>query len=216
MIIEMMGLPGAGKTSLSNHLVKRGIVYINAVDMSRTRIWFKIPVRVLEKISIIFPSYRNDVKNMKTRFDGYCSSGSKYTKVTVGWKIKQIAFLRMIYAFLGKSEKVWLFDEGIIQHITTLCVCFGVDDENIPMLFDGLLPDSVYCVNLRVDNSTAFDSIRIRNRHVCNMDEFDDDKLKEFLALYSHANMILSGRYASNEIDRSTKIFTISELIGKD
>ena len=208
MIIEFLGLPGVGKSYLGKQIEKelsyRDIKCISVVERSRTSLIWKLLSKCLHIGISRMPKYirlRNELADLAYP---YTSARPKYNDnyVRVANYIEQIAFLDYVYAKLQSSKNIYIYDEGIAQQFANMIVNFEVDIETIQsmILLLGKKPKTVY-MTYSVDKIK--ESITLRNRHVCYIDELKDGELNKFLISYQKACNMVSCVFKPLIIDRA-------------
>lgn len=208
MIIEFMGLPGVGKSYLGKQIEKelsyRGIKCISVVERSRTSLIWKFLSKCLHIGVSRMPKYRRLRNELVDLAYPYASARARYNENTVRIAnyIEQIAFLDYVYTKQHSSKNVYIYDEGIAQQFVNMIVNFGVDIEIIQsmILLLGKYPKMVY---MTYSVKKIKESIAIRNRHVCYIDELKDGELNKFLISYQEACNLVSCIFKPLNIDRA-------------
>lgn len=183
MYIEFLGIPGSGKTFHANllktTLTEKGDKFL---DVSRQKImllWLKIFYKLAETILIKLPKYRRQTKEYIKACHG-CSEQPVYLPFTLKYCIKDIVLASLLHDIFRSKRIVYINDEGQLQRIVFLIVQY-----NVP--FDMIMPiyakykDDVKTLYIQTAPDKAFENIKSRNRHVCPMDEMEDEKLKAYL-----------------------------------
>jgi len=215
MFIEFLGLPGSGKTYFSNSVKEKmklkNTDVLNVTELTRSKLIYKIIAKILlftARSGLFFKSLRKDIRQIVCRYDtdaayNTCRIWSYVDDITV-----QVLFKRVF----KKKNTVYILDEGICQKLVNIIVNYGVSDEDTDRLSAVLAPYTDRTFFLCMETKDAFDSIRKRNRHVCIMDELNDDDLRVFLQKYYQACIRLSDSFQADRIDRNDVDKVCSEI----
>lgn len=211
MIVEFMGLPGAGKSSLGRELEqelsRRGLRCLSVVERSRATLGGKLLSRLAHVLVQTFPQYRRQRKELLRLASGALERPPRYNEdgVRLSDYLEQAVFLRVLYSRLEKSRTVYLFDEGIAQQLVTMTVNFGLDENTLRSLLRvlGELPDVVY---ITCKPEAAKEAIRARDRHACYIDELQGEELDGFLTAYQRTCEQLAALLPPIRLDREAGI----------
>lgn len=175
---EIFGLPGSGKS----YIISK---YTGSDDTSiivSANMW-GVLIKTIKKMCIFAPSclvlngkLRRCIKNN--------TSKPKYIFKSEKYFIDKIVLLAFAYKYYAGDDM--FMDEGIIHRIVSFAVNFSLSQDvvcDMLLLVQPYLKD-IKLVYLDVDAKTCFKSIKERNRHECEMDEFEDATLMEFLEEY--------------------------------
>ena len=188
MIIEMIGSPGSGKTYLSNKIVKslnnQNKFAINVIDAQRSKLSIKVLLYVYKKIIKLSFTYKKELKKMREIFKDYENKDSNFIKVNLNDYIERITFFNILYNKLNSSSKIYIFDEGILQTLSTMSVYFDIEESLCKENLKYILPQNINVVYIQASSEVVIESIKKRNRHVCAMDELDGETLENFLVKY--------------------------------
>ncbi len=210
MVIEMMGLPGSGKSYLSNFLVtafrKDGISAINIVEAQRKTVVYKIYWKFLNLIARHNKEYIRRKKRLENIFAVYYNKKSNYNEVNIGIYIERFAFFEYLYKKWGSSSKVYLFDEGILQTLATIMVNFHVALSIIETEIIDLLQNCPAVIYNQISLPDCIESIKKRNRHVCFIDELQGEQLSNFLTGYSRACEKIDEKFHCLKVSREDDI----------
>ena len=178
MIKEIFGLPGSGKS----YVVKKITGSHNTVAMTDNKIK-SVFIRILKRIILYIPSSLF----LKIKIHRCLKSEKQkpiYIDKPLNYFVDKIIILASSYKYL--KDKDIFMDEGVIHRIVSLAVNFGLKQKTFAMLiniFEKYLKN-VQLIYLDVSAELCFHGIKERNRHECEMDEFDDEKLKHYLMEY--------------------------------
>ena len=112
--------------------------------------------------------------------------------------IESAAIFAAVYHLMEKSEKVYLFDEGLVHTLVKFCAEFHLPDQVFLEIAAACGPyDEI--TRIVVHNGISVDdcvkSIRKRDRHICAFDELPEDLLRELLGEYSRLNACYAAHY---------------------
>lgn len=182
MIIDIYGLPGSGKSTLSLNIQKMisenadyyDVYFFNKNEYDTTNnisknLWFYLKLidgnfwRMYNKIS------RKIIRNKKI----------KHQKIK--YKIRDAVRLSILYSFILSKvdeEKIFIIDQGIIQDFIELLIKYGINEDYIirDYLNMVLLPQIVF-VFCDVCEEQCVERIRKRNRKDFDFDFLSDDEL---------------------------------------
>ena len=188
MIVEFFGIPGSGKTFLANKIVaetnNKKYQIVNLIDKSRTSIFYKIMFRVLFFFAKREKQYCSNVKKIQSTLSAYQTVPAKYNKVFIDRYVNKIAFYLYLYERLEKKGKIYLFDEGIYQQVVNMMVNYGVSQKDALCVIKIVSENFFRRVFFECDIETSFLSMKKRNRHVCFIDDLNEEDLKVFLSQY--------------------------------
>lgn len=210
MVIEFMGIPGSGKSflgnSLSETLNKKKIKSINILDKSRHEIKYKILFKIWHLAAYKSKIYAKTYKIIKKEFSDYQNIKAGYNVCSINDYIDVIAFYVFLYEKLKDKKKIYIFDEGIFQQLSTIYVNYNLTYESLDSVLkyvEKYIPKTIY---MRTDVDVAIASIKKRNRHVCYIDELEGEELRTFLNKYikiSERFVEKKGIYIINRSDSS-------------
>ena len=195
MIVELYGCPGCGKTYLIHQLTGND----NTVAMSDNRLK-NFVIGKIKGVSFYLPE---SVKLYKSIIS--CVRDEKQEPVYIDRTVEQFARNIVLLAFGYRHIKKDIFmAEGLVHRVVSMAVNFGWNADVIDRLMMILSDDmkNVKPFYLKVDMETCFNSIKQRNRHETQMDELDDNELKEFLCAYHNLFNHVTERYRFTEITR--------------
>lgn len=183
MFVEYLGIPGSGKSynkqlyieQLSNEKVKW-------IDISRWKgmpLCLKIFYKLADYSIYLIPKYRRLFKQYKEA-SKIKSDYTKYFPLSFEICLRDIVQASFLHDFFGKWNCIVLNDEGLLQRIATLAVQYEVSIEELMKVYhtEKHLEDTRF---LEISTNVAFGNIKSRNRHDCEMDEMNDDMLKNYL-----------------------------------
>ena len=183
MIVEYLGIPGSGKTySLAAYKKQLEINEASFIDISRHKgmpIWMKMLYKFADYIIHILPRYRRQISLYKNVCIG-CNSQPVYMRLTLDYCIEDIVLASFLHNIFAKSRKIILNDEGQLQRIVTLIVLYNAPLEEIMTIYrnEKHVEETIF-VDIPIEK--AYSNIKKRNRHVCEMDELDENALYRYL-----------------------------------
>lgn len=210
MVVELIGLPGAGKTYLSDKVSRHKTDVVNLGELSRENLWVKSVLFVIKKYIRVTLKYQ---KSAKTIFQII------YTKEPLfGEKIKyddivDCLLWELLSSKLEKKKRVYLVDEGVAQKITYIAAIYRLTNDEMRTVFTSIShPSKLVYLNTPLDG--ARDAIRQRNRHVCEMDELDVAALNVYLRSYLNSIEFYLANYEAKIIYRKDSIdYNIKEFV---
>ena len=112
--------------------------------------------------------------------------------------VESAAIFAAVYHLMEKSEKVYLFDEGLVHTLVKFCAEFHLPDQVFLEIAAACGPYDEMS-RIVVHNGISVDdcvkSIRKRDRHICAFDELPEDLLRELLGEYSWLNACYAAHY---------------------
>ena len=112
--------------------------------------------------------------------------------------VESAAIFAAVYHLMEKSEKVYLFDEGLVHTLVKFCAEFHLPDQVFLEIAAACGPYDEMS-RIVVHNGISVDdcvkSIRKRDRHICAFDELPEDLLRELLGEYSRLNACYAAHY---------------------
>ena len=191
MVVECIGLPGSGKTyllrSVEEELRKRGIPCVNAGERSMHSVLWKAGKKVLHRTIFL----DRNARELRDRMRKILNSDERFT-------VESAAIFAAVYYMMEKSEKVYLFDEGLVHTLVKFCAEFHLPDQVFLEIAAACGPYDEMS-RIVVHNGISVDdcvkSIRKRDRHICAFDELPEDLLRELLGEYSRLNACYAAHY---------------------
>ena len=112
--------------------------------------------------------------------------------------VESAAIFAAVYRLMEKSEKVYLFDEGLVHTLVKFCAEFRLPDQVFLEIAAACGPFDEMS-RIVVHNGISVDdcirSIRKRDRHICAFDELPEDLLRDLLGEYSRLNACYAAHY---------------------
>ena len=112
--------------------------------------------------------------------------------------VESAAIFAAVYHMMEKSEKVYLFAEGLVHTLVKFCAEFRLPDQVFLEIAAACGPFDEMS-RIVVHNGISVDdcvrSIRKRDRHICAFDELPEDLLRELLGEYSRLNACYAAHY---------------------
>ena len=221
MVIECIGLPGSGKTyllkGLERELKAGGSEVVNVTELAVSRLSWKAAAGLMR--AGVFTDRRSGAVGkrleeilrregpLQSRFGIY--ENADYT-------IRSAAALIALYGKMGKSPKVYLFDEGLIHTLIKLCAdCMISDDVFLEMAAEavkGVRGEWTVVYN-EITPEQCMTSIRARDRHICTFDELSDSQLERILAEYERLDECYSAHYPVLKVNRAQELQARTALI---
>ena len=222
MVVECIGLPGSGKTyllrSVEEELRKRGIPCVNAGERSMHSVLWKAGKKVLHRTIFLDRNARELRDRMRKILADQAGGSLEDSRAGGGrqesrafplrsmygintderFTVESAAIFAAVYHMMEKSEKVYLFDEGLVHTLVKFCAEFHLPDQVFLEIAAACGPyDEI--TRIVVHNGISVDdcvkSIRKRDRHICAFDELPEDLLRELLGEYSRLNACYAAHY---------------------
>jgi hypothetical protein len=196
MIVELCGLPGAGKTYLIKRIKGDAMICMTSDKAALNKI-----ISVLKKISLIMPSsimLRNKILSVL----GTETFSPKYYDIRIKEYARNLSVVAFGYRY---SQKRNLFmDEGIVQRIVNLSVNYDLPIEKtyelIDLVQDNLKNVSVYYLDVGIEECKK--SILSRDRRMYRFDEIRDERLDAILERYKYYFDLIVAKYDIKAIGR--------------
>ena len=211
MVVECIGLPGSGKTyllsSVEAELREKGIPCVNAGERSMHSVWWKAAKKVLHRTIFL----DRDAREIRGRFLSILEKEkplqSRYgINTDERFTVESAAIFVAAYRLMERSEKVYLFDEGLVHTIVKFCAEFHLPESVFLEMvaacgpFDEL---SRIVVHNRISVDDCVRSIQERDRHICAFDELPEEKLRELLEQYAGLNACYAAHYPVLTVSRT-------------
>lgn len=195
MVTELYGLPGAGKTTIIKNFTDG-----RATTVSGSKGLKRYIIQIAKKIVVYLPSSIQYKRRMNTIMKSY-SEKSIYINRPKKQYYNNIVMVAFGYKNMGNAVYM---DEGLIHRIITMAVNFGLTEDDVLALIDLFEPcmRGVRSFYLDVPAEECLRSIMARDRHECEMDEFNKDTLKKYLRDYECYCLAICKSYQHKVITR--------------
>ena len=220
MVVECIGLPGSGKTylmrSVEEELLKRGIPCVNAGERSMHSVWWKAAKKVLHRTIFLDRGAREIRGRMRKILEEAGGSRqedrafplqSRYgINTDERFTVESAAIFVAAYCLMERSEKVYLFDEGLVHTIVKFCAEFHLPESVFLEMVAACGPFnelSRIVVHNRISADDCVRSIQKRDRHICAFDELPEEKLRELLEQYAGLNACYAAHYPVLTVSRT-------------
>lgn len=206
MIVELFGLPGAGKTYVINAIKGNGTIGVESTFLIKRFI-----VSILKRVSLITP----ESKKLKKRILSVLKTDSLsplYTSTSVVKHVDNI--ILVMFGYSHSAGRTLFLDEGIIHRIVTFAVNYNLESDTVLKILDIVIPylSSINVFYLDCDVQDCLSSIKTRNRHFCEMDELNELELHNFLLSYKFYFELVQDKYHFPTITRNS-IFELEKII---
>ncbi len=197
--IELIGLPGAGKTETANLLlrcfgesnkraVKRERLTLNF--LLKTKLFFFtaiLPLTNIRLLKLIFsgasPAYHDTAHIYSTLFN-----------LRHGL-VKEIVLARELFS---RTEEVFINDEGVAGKLVALSILSNCNKEGVKDLITELLPQSTGIIYLKVDTEIAIQRENERNITLPFFDDMPEEKKRKFFNESAKIHATLTSRVVEN------------------
>lgn len=200
MIVELYGLPGAGKTTFIKKITGGSATTISGESGLKKNF-----IQLAKRMALYFPSSLYYKRKMMKILYKYKKNIPKYTCTSLEHHMNNIVLV--VFGYDRMHGDIYM-DEGLIHRILTMAVNYRILDNDVLELLNLFSNElsKVECAFLQVPISICFESIRKRNRHECEMDEFDDNTLCEYLRDFEHYCHLVCKEYDHRIVYRSNTI----------
>ena len=212
--------------SVEEELLKRGIPCVNAGERSMHSVWWKAAKKVLHRTIFLDRDAREIRGRMRkileeagdseqearagdSREDSRAGDSrqedrafplrSRYgINTDERFTVESAAIFAAAYRLMERSERVYLFDEGLVHSLVKFCAEFHLPESVFLEMvaacgpFDEL---SRIVVHNRISADDCVRSIQKRNRHICAFDELPEELLRELLGEYSRLNACYAAHF---------------------
>lgn len=194
MIVELYGLPGAGKTTIIKKYTGG-----SATSVSGKKGINKCLIKGLKMAAVYMPGSVHCKRQMASVLKSYTKA--KYISMPQRRILNSIALVAFGYKHMRGTVYM---DEGLTHRIISMAVNYGLSDKDVfrCMDFYKTLMENVKCCYLDVPLDECIRSIVQRDRHECGMDELDEVILRKYLADYEHYCKIICEKYGHRIITR--------------
>lgn len=205
MVIDIIGAPGAGKTTICNRIIKElsaaSAPYLDMTGRKDTPVWIKLYIRACMVCVMVLPQYRRMYKEIENKLSSYPKITDKYfysDRIIIMKDVVRHVFAHKLYE---RKRTYLLNDEGILHKMLPLTIQHGVPVELLIEIYKSFnLNLQLIYVKSEVDQ--AYNNSRNRNRHDCSYDDMDDEELRGYLEAYYN----VLGKVLQNESYISTDI----------
>lgn len=190
MVVDIIGAPGAGKTTACNKIVlflrEKSIPYMDMTGRKDTPIWMKVFSRICLIWVEICPKYRKMYRDIISKLSPYPKSTEKFFHSDKDMIIKDV--VRHVFAHkLFEHKKIYLLnDEGVLHKMIPLYIQHDVPVDLLLDIYDSFNLD-LKLVYVENSMEQVVQNIKSRNRHDCACDEMDEQELHDYLFEYFSA-----------------------------
>jgi hypothetical protein len=225
MIIELIGLPGSGKTYIANKVVDsiQEERTLNVTQWSRISILGRVEKKIIYLMNDVCPTIRMHKSAIRQIV------GHTYQKSLFGLydNIKECIDMLSVNLFIeskyAKMNGIYLFDEGALHSISKLYGDFEISDDTVKQLVRYCLsvlelkPNQIVYNNISLNEDVI--SIKQRNRKACRFDYLSEEQLVNILKRYKKSCEIIRALTNPINIERNEpddiKISRIKEQISR-
>ncbi|SHK64763.1 hypothetical protein [Fibrobacter sp. UWEL] len=208
MMIDLIGLPGCGKsffsTRLRHELIQDGF---HVQDISRNRstpFRYKLFFKLMALAVRFFPSCYQKRKIVLKQLDVQ-SKRSSFLDRRINDIVDDILLHIYTHKVLKSKRKIYINDEGILHKVLYLSVFFDVSVERALEIFQPFDTQSL-TIFIRNLPEQSFLFIKERNRKDCSMDFLSDDIMKCYLDKFYQKMNVAQRKINLFEIDRNDSL----------
>ncbi len=199
MIIELFGLPGAGKTTCGNNIEKKFKIK-NILEFYRENLIGKILFHLFLYCFLLNANLREKytkILNILQKEKIENNIINPHIKIEL-----YIKYLLFAYCIEYKSKKSLVIDEGIIHYCMALFAEFNVSIDILEAIIDLLKISNkkIIIISLKCPINKAIKQMQIRKRKRTSLDFLSDEKLKIVLDRYSVVQKYFSKKYINLDI----------------
>ncbi len=217
MVVEFMGMPGSGKTFISNALVlslkQDSVKAINIIDKSRYNFFYKGLFKILKLMGPRRKVYREFALRLKRILNKRLDKMAKFNNCCIDTYINSIVFYCFLYDLFYHKRRLYIFDEGILQQLVNIMVNFNPSEEEINEILELFKGYHIPVIYLRVEIDDVLNSIKSRDRHDCYIDELEGEELINFLIKYQNDCERLCDKMGCVLIDRNIDIRNLKKFV---
>lgn len=196
MILETIGLPGGGKTYLCDEIEKRlnnnNTDSVNILKYTSNIVIFKI----IKKLFIFIANRTKLARDTRSAIKLILKQEDSESKFGIYnnefYSINIICSFIILYRLLEKSNKVYVFDEGIVHTVIKMCADFTLSKQTFNSIMNiieaSLNNKNWYVIYNHIEIENCIESIKKRDRHICVFDELPENKLYLILQYYDKYN----------------------------
>lgn len=179
MIVELFGCPGAGKTYIIN-----AIKGDSSIAMTSKNKFTSVMIGLAKRLVVFSPNMLILKRRVKNVIRGKRLE-ARYINKSINYLLDKIIIVAFGYGRLENKKHIFM-DEGIIHRVVSFAVNYNLEIEDVLNILKILEPyfKKSMVFYLDVSETKCFEGIRKRNRKECEMDFFDDVKLKAFIKEY--------------------------------
>lgn len=194
MYIEFLGIPGCGKTYHAGiyklQLIKEGKKIIDLSRQKTMPFWLKLFYKLAELCLLKLPKYRRMTQEYAEACKE-CTDKPSFLPFSLQYCIKDIVLASLLHDIFRNKNIIFISDEGQLQRMVFLILQYEVSYDKVMSIYNKYRDSNIRTIYIRNDVETSIKNIRLRNRHVCPMDELKEDKLTMYLnSFYSICEML--------------------------
>lgn len=199
--IEIIGLPGSGKTTVTKLLEER--LKERGVDSVRRK---PLNAGIFRKVMIIFELFVFVLKTPCLFRLWFYSIELKYRNLShvrsVVWNIRSRFFLEtaIIKKNLSKNKKILINDEGLIGRLVVFSILVGVREELMIEWLNKVLPLNTMIVYVRTSNDVAISRVLDRGTVIPFFHDMDIDVRMNFYKINTEVYDRLSNNLKNKTI----------------
>ena len=184
MIVELFGLPGAGKSYICEKIEKE-FGYNNILLFYKEKFLGKVLFHLYISFCLLVRSNKKIFLNLKEIIGNDYSDNIISNNNKIDMYIKYILFVYNIEK--RNKDRLIIIDEGIVHYCMVLYSEFIIPmhkTKKILDYFDSLNKNNKVVLGINTDKKVVIERIKKRNRKRTAMDFLDDKKLDKLLSLY--------------------------------
>lgn len=210
-ILELHGLPGAGKSTLFAELSRRENLVFLGVDYFNKNGEWSLAQKFKHLISVL------KLEHLKFLWYVYKLRGARYRNSLLSGQEQVINLVYLVYLYrcYGEYERTTqtvVVDEGFVQSLAVFLYGCEIDEkafEAFKLFIKRRIPQ-LYLIHCRITEVESLNRIEQRNRKTARMDFFTPVELQKFVSELSlkqgQLRTLLSEGYTGTEVDLSSTV----------
>ena len=211
MMVDFVGLPGCGKSfmteKLQQRLSEKGFVVHNLSRNRKTSIACKILFKLAALFLYVSPYYYRKKKMILEKIGDaetipYESNFFIKEKKKI---VKDLILNSFVHNAFDSPKKIFLNDEGIVHKVLYMTIFFKIPLNSMMEIFE-ILRTKPLTFFIKCSVEQSFASIKERNRKDCPMDFLNNDELLFFLNSFLKKINLMQKMICLPEIDRDNDL----------
>lgn len=187
MVIDIIGAPGSGKTTvcnrIKNSLRRRSIPYIDMTGRKNTPFQIKVFIRLCMIWIYLSPMYRSIYNEIEVKLAQYPKESNKYFYSNLGSIMRDVVRHVFAHKLFEKNNIYLLNDEGVLHKMLPISIQHGVPVNVLVEIYKSFNMD-LKLILVDSDIEQVFTNNIRRNRHDCDYDNMNEVELRNYLAAY--------------------------------
>lgn len=187
MVVDIIGAPGAGKTTVCNRIIRQlqdsCTPYHDMTGRKDTSIWMKLYIRACMLCVRVLPEYRRMYADIENKLAPYPKTVETFFHSDMEIIMRDVVRHVFAHRLYEGRKRVLLNDEGILHKMLPISIQHDVPVEVLLEIYHSFNLD-LKLIYVKSDMEQTLQNTLKRNRHDCAYDEMNKIELQEFLVRY--------------------------------